>query len=90
MPSLLQSFYNIKKIKKGKGGGGKNLYIINIPHNTLMAMAEVTSFADLVFLHEMLFIQIPSSRLRPWKRGHVMLMFQSQQNQFFPVLFKTS
>lgn len=65
--------------------GGKNPNIINITHNTLMAMAEVTSFADLVFLHEMLFIQIPSNKLRHWERGHVMVMFQSQQNQLFSV-----
>lgn len=44
-PKLLQ----YKEFRRDKRGAEKNSYVINITHNILMAMAEVTSFADLIF-----------------------------------------
>lgn len=48
---------NVRKMKRDKAGGG-NPSTINITHNTLTSMTKVTNFADLVFLHEMLFSQL--------------------------------
>lgn len=50
---------NVRKMKRDKEGGvGGNPSTINMTHNTLTAMTKVTNFADLVFLHEMLFSQL--------------------------------
>lgn len=66
---LCSKAFTIEGKLKGLRKGEKNPYITNITHNTLLGMTEVTSFADFVFLHEVLFIQSLLVGRGPGKEG---------------------